>query len=245
MSAPMLGGGIRIAKRAHAMRSHKGRRQPVLGLLGATGVAAAAMLSGCGGGGGAGGGVNGANRSPMTGESDPVIADAATPSTVGMQDAAVLDAMINYSQFNCMIADAELSHGTRPEVQQLAEKIRRREGVNIEFLMSERARLGVSRPVPNFLDDPRAADSKRRLDGLSGPAVDEFFVEHMIRYRLEIAKLAESGSTSVESANLRYFCRRLADDAGPELRELRWVQTEEYAIPANARAGSKGYRGSR
>lgn len=197
-------------------------------------AAAVAMLAGC-----SSGGRSGSSDAMSMTERDSQ-SDNLDMVTYATGDAAFIDSMLFLCQLNDFLAQYELSNGVRSEVQEVAEGIRRREAVNLEFLRSERARLGIQTPVQDFLAHPHAADDKRRLEVARGEEVDAFFVEHMIRHRLEVAKLAESHRASLESPNLRYFCRAVADDAGRELRELRSVQMTEREVPANARAGKRG-----
>lgn len=197
---------------------------------------AAAGLMGCQGGG--------SGRSSMTNE-----LPTRAPETVAMSDSGndgeFIDGMIYFNQLNQQLADFVLSGGLRPAVQELAEKIKRRESVDVAFLQAERARLGITEAPRSLENDPHAVDDRRRMQAASPEEADAFFVEHMIKHRLEIAKFAEAHAASLSSPNLSYYCRTVAEDAGRELRELRSVQSAERTIPANARAGKRGLSNSR
>ncbi len=204
-----------------------------ISLLAAT---AAAGLMGCEGGGG--------GRSSMD-IAQPTKATEPAMVNDSAGDAEFIDGMIYYSQLNQQLADLELSGGLRPAVQELAEKIKRRESVDIAFLQAERTRLGITRAPRALENDPHAVDDRRRMQAASPEEADAFYVEHMIKHRLEIAKFAEAHAAGLSSPNLSYFCRTVSEDAGRELRELRSVQSAERTIPANARAGVRGLSNSR
>lgn len=199
-------------------------------------VAGAAGLAGCQSGG----------RGPVA-TSQPTPMGEETPAYnmgASVVDADFLDGMIYYAMLNMQLADLELSNGVRPEVQELAEKTKRRESVDLAFLQAERSRLGVSRAPRSLENDPHAMDDRRRMTATTGEEADAFFVEHMIKHKLEIAKFAESHAAMLTSPNLSYYCRTVADDAGSTLRELRSIQTVAQDVPINARAGLRGYTGS-
>jgi uncharacterized protein (DUF305 family) len=150
--------------------------------------------------------------------------------------------MARFAEINIQLSELELSNGQRPAVQELAEKIKRRESVDLAFLQAERARLGVNSKQKDLANDPQALDIRRRMQAATAQEADTFFVEHMIKHRLEVSKFAESRAANLHSANLSYYCRAVSEDSGAVLRELRSVQTVEQSVPVNARAGLRNYQ---
>lgn len=210
-----------------------------LGLVLACGLSAG-LFSGCESGGS--GRVS--NESKPTVSTSPSAPTTAAVPRVGLNDAEFLDGMSRFAELSTQLAELELSNGKRPEVQELAEKIKRRESVDIAFLSAERARLGMGSRGQDLTNDPRSIDLRRRMQAATPEEADTIFVQHMIKHRLETAKYAESCLSYLNSPNLSYYCRSVSEDSGASLRELRSVQTAEHPIPVNARAGLRGYQGS-
>jgi uncharacterized protein (DUF305 family) len=159
-------------------------------------------------------------------------------------DIAFVDAMIGYSRLNARLAELDINNGSRPSMQEMAVKVRREESTTLDFLMAERARLGVARALPSMQDDPHAASDDRRMSAAAGDDADAFFAEHMIKHSLDAAKCALAASTDLSSANLRYYAQSVPEDASRRLRELRAAQAFESEVPRNARAGLRGYQGT-
>lgn len=159
-------------------------------------------------------------------------------------DAEFITRMMRSAELSMLMAELQLSNGQRPAVHELAEKIKRRESVDVAFLQAERARLGVAQQSSDLTNDPQANDLRRRMQAATPEEADTLFIQHMIRHRLETAKYAESCQQHLLSPNLNYYCRAVVEDSGASLRELRSVQTSEQPIPVNARAGQRGYQGS-
>ncbi|MFN7019962.1 MAG: DUF305 domain-containing protein [Phycisphaerales bacterium] len=159
-------------------------------------------------------------------------------------DAEFINRMTRFSELSMLLAELQLSNGQRPAVHELAEKIKRRESVDVAFLQAERARLSADSRGPDLTSDPQANDLRRRMQAATPAEADTLFVERMIKHRLETAKYAESCMAQLHSPNLMYYCRAVVEDSGASLRELRSVQSAEQPIPVNARAGTRGYQGS-
>lgn len=194
------------------------------------------LMAGCEGGGS---GSHSGTSSPAASSSGSMESAVKAAAEAGSLDGEFLDHMTRLAELSTHFAELELSNGQRPAVQELAEKIKRRESVDIAFLQAERTRLGIATRSVGIENDPQANDLRRRMQAATPAEADTLFVEGMIKHRLETSKYAESCLPYLRSPNLSYYCRAVTEDAGASLRELRSVQTAEQTVPVNARAGKR------
>lgn len=147
-------------------------------------------------------------------------------SSTKMTDAEWVGMMLKHHQDGIAMSRLEEKGGASSEVKALAAKIREGQERDVPDLQKHQSHVGA--PGATHADDMKhmeaeSQQSMKRLQSVSGPALDQAFVQEMSKHHQQAINMVTS--TTFKHADVRAMAQKMASTQKQELAELKKHQS--------------------
>jgi uncharacterized protein (DUF305 family) len=146
-------------------------------------------------------------------------------------DLAFIDWMAPHEDTAVQMADQELQRGFAPGVRAAAQMIRDTASGNAMALKTVRLRITGSAEVPPLPPDPLGAATLMRLMQLSGPALDQRFLEEMIAHAGGGIAVAHRALVTVQTMTVQQIAQGAFNSGASTIGRLQELRAEPPAGP--------------
>ncbi len=156
---------------------------------------------------------------------DRRVRNTTPPPYTPRSDVDFIEALVPHHQSALEMARIEVERGTRAEVRAMAQQMIDQQAAEIALMTSEyRALTGRSRVPPPSTDRHMRGDMAL-LEGASGAAVDEAFLEHMIPHHAGAVLLAHRALPFLRRQTLKDLALNTENGQAAEIGEMQRLKS--------------------
>jgi uncharacterized protein (DUF305 family) len=141
---------------------------------------------------------------------------------VPANDLAYVDFLQPHHMDATEMAEMVVERGERTDVEAFAQRMLDVQGAEIALLRTVRTELAGSPDSPP-MDNPHMEADMEEMMGLSGTALDEFFLTHMLPHHADAVAVSHNALPNLDRQDMRDMAMDVIEMQSAEIEEIRML----------------------
>ena len=152
-----------------------------------------------------------------------VVGDRRLPFTP-LNDVVFVDFFIRHHRDAIMMAEMVLAKGSRPDVREMAKRVRDVQSAEVETMRRARSELTGRADPDETVRDPHMELDMATMNRLTGGPLDERFLKDMTAHHAGGLTVSHRAIPFLTRDDLRDLARQMSSDQATEVGEMYWMR---------------------